>query len=319
MAQILETDIDSLRKAAQALKEGQLVAFPTETVYGLGGNALSAPTVARIFEVKKRPSFDPLIVHVANKEDVFVYCKEVPEKAIRLIEKFWPGPLTLILPRKEIIPDIVSAGLSTVAIRMPSHPVARALIKEANIPVAAPSANLFSKLSPTRAEHVIKQIGDKIEYIIDGGPTQIGVESTVLYIDEREATLLRPGGLPVEEIEEEIGTVKILEKNEKIQSPGQLHVHYSPHTPLYIIDRNQPPKYSNKKIGYLAFEKWPAIEVDEVQILSPSGDLIEAAARLFSCLHNLDEAGVDIILAERIPEVGLGRAIMDRLKKAMKK
>lgn len=319
MAVILQTDQHSLETAAQALKEGKLVAIPTETVYGLGGNALLPKTVARIFEVKGRPSFDPLIVHVAEKKDVEKYCFDVPQKAWKLIDHFWPGPLTLVLPKKEIIPDIVSGGLSTVAIRMPSHPVARSIIRMAGVPVAAPSANLFSKLSPTRAEHVLKQIGENIDYIVDGGQTPIGVESTVVFVSGDEITILRPGGVSLEDVTRVAGPVTVAARNEKVLSPGQLELHYSPHTPLRVIDRNSDLDSYSSNCGYLAFREPPERHFREVRILSPGGDLREAAANLFLYLHQLDEAGVELILTETIPETGLGRAIMDRLRKAARK
>ncbi|GAB4169689.1 MAG: L-threonylcarbamoyladenylate synthase [Calditrichia bacterium] len=319
MAKILGTDPESIKLAARELKNGKLVAIPTETVYGLGGNALMAETIARIFEVKKRPSFDPLIVHIDHLEALDLYCSSIRPEARLLAEKFWPGPLTLVLPKKQLIPDIVSAGLDTIAIRMPSHPIARQIISEAGVPIAAPSANLFSKLSPTLAEHVNKQIGDQIDYIVDGGKTTIGVESTVVFAGEGEIAVLRPGGLPIEEIEAVIGPVKKTPINDKVQSPGQLLIHYSPHTPLKIHDPNLPIELPDKNIGYLAFRHAPSIEAKHVEILSTKGDLVEAAANLFESLHRLDELNLDLILAEKIPETGLGQAIMDRLRKAAHK
>jgi L-threonylcarbamoyladenylate synthase len=319
MVKILKADENSLKKAALIIREGGLVAFPTETVYGLGACAFNPTAVARIFEVKQRPRFDPIIVHIGDFKDIYKLCSKVNEKAKLLIEKFWPGPLTLVLPKSNIIPDIVTAGLDTVAVRMPSHPIALKLIKKAEVPIAAPSANLFGYLSPTTAEHVAEQLGDKIDLIIDGGKCPIGVESTVLDLTN-EPTVLRLGGLPIEEIEKVIGKVKVLTLSEKPRSPGQLPRHYSPRTPLKIIKENEELTIQkNVKAGLLAF-KQPKNKYKflfkEIEVLSESGDLREAACNLFSCLHKLDKAGLDVIYAEPVPEIGLGRAIMDRLRKA---
>ncbi len=316
MVKILKPDDETLKKAATIIREGGLVAFPTETVYGLGANAFNKEAVAKIFETKQRPAFDPLIVHIADFEAIEYLCSEVHEKVIFLIKKFWPGPLTLVLPKKNIVPDIVSAGLKTVAVRMPSHPVALKLIKEVGVPISAPSANLFGKLSPTTADHVKEQLGEKIDLIIDGGRCPIGVESTILYFAP-EPIILRPGGLPVEEIERVIGKVKTLTYSERPYSPGQLLYHYAPRTPLRIIRDKGVSIPSHIKAGLLAFTFPENRELfKEIEVLSSSGDLREAAANLFVCLHRLDKAKVDIIYAEPVPEVGLGKAIMNRLRKA---
>ncbi|MHC1611047.1 MAG: L-threonylcarbamoyladenylate synthase [Candidatus Methanospirareceae archaeon] len=316
MAEILKPTEGGLKKAASVIRRGGLVAFPTETVYGLGANALDANAVAKIFEVKQRPRFDPIIVHIADFKDVERLCLRVDERAKILIRKFLPGPLTLVLPKSDIIPDIVTVGLETVAIRMPSHPVALKLIKEAKVPIAAPSANIFGCLSPTRAEHVAEQMGGEIDLIIDGGECPIGIESTVLELVEKP-TVLRPGGLPLEEIEEVIGKLEISTLSKRPRSPGQLPRHYSPRTPLKIIkDKDfNPPK--DIKAGLLAFKPpKDKLSFEKVEVLSLSGDLREAASNLFSSLHSLDKADLDIIYAEPVPEIGLGRAIMDRLRKA---
>ncbi len=305
-----------LSKAASIIREGGLVAFPTETVYGLGANAFDPKAVAKIFEVKQRPRFDPIIVHIANFEDVERLCSELNEKARILIHKFWPGPLTLVLPKSDIVPDIVTAGLGNVAIRMPSHPVALKLITMAKTPIAAPSANLFGCLSPTTAQHVKEQMGEEIGLIIDGGQCPVGVESTVLSLVEKP-TILRPGGLPVEEIEKVIGKVIISTRAQKPRSPGQLSHHYSPRTPLKIIKDKSFNIKKGVKAGLLAFKlSKNKIPFERIEILSASGDLREAACNLFLCLHRLDKASLDIIYAEPVAEIGLGRAIMDRLRKA---
>ncbi len=310
-----------LKKAALIIKRGGLVVFPTETVYGLGACAFNSKAVAKIFEVKQRPHFDPIIVHIADFKHLEHLCMKVDDRARRLAESFWPGPLTLVLLKSRMVPDIVTAGLSTVAVRMPSHPVALGLIKEAGVPIAAPSANLFGHLSSTTAEHVRQQMGSKVDLIIDGGRCPIGVESTVIYLAEKEAILLRPGGLPLEDIEKVIGKVKIPNSDpKKPLSPGQLPRHYSPRTPLQLKTTGEIVFEKGKKIGFLAFTlPKKSLPCEVVEVLSPTGDLQEAAANLFSCLHKLDKAGLDVIYAEPLPEVGLGRAIMDRLRRASSK
>lgn len=316
MAEIPKVSKKALNKASSIIRKGGLVAFPTETVYGLGACAFNKEAVAKIFEVKERPHFDPIIVHVADFKDVVRLCTKVDERAGMLIKRFWPGPLTLVLPKSDVVPDIVTAGLETVAVRMPSHPVALELIKEARVPIAAPSANLFGCLSPTTAEHVVEQIGEKVDLIIDGGRCPIGVESTVLDL-LGEPTILRPGGLSVEEIEEVIGKVKISTLSKRPRSPGQFPCHYSPRTPLKILEDKNLNVPDGTRVGLLAFK--PPVDnllFEKIEILSPTGDLLEAASNFFSCLHRLDKANVDIIYAELVPEIGLGRAIMDRLRKA---
>ncbi len=315
MAEILKPTEDALKKAASVIREGGLVAFPTETVYGLGANAFNANAVAKIFEVKRRPRFDPIIVHIADFNDVERLCLEVDERAKMLIRKFLPGPLTLVLPKSEIVPYIVTAGLETVAIRMPSHPVALKLIKAAKVPIAAPSANFFGCLSPTTAEHVAEQIGREIDLIIDGGKCPIGIESTVLELVEKP-TILRLGGLPLEEIEKVIGKLEISTLSKRPRSPGQLQKHYSPRTPLKILEKDLVVS-KDIKAGLLAFTPpKDKLSFEKIEVLSVSGDLSEAACNFFSSLHRLDKAALDIIYAEPVPEIGLGKAIMDRLRKA---
>lgn len=309
---------EAIARGAEIIRSGGLVAFPTETVYGLGADAFNALAVARVFEVKNRPQFDPLIVHVADKKMVDELCAAVNDRARKLIDRFWPGPLTLVLPKRAAVPDIVTAGLPTVAVRMPAHPVALRLIEQSRTPIAAPSANPFGYLSPTSAEHVAEYLGGKVDLILDGGPCPIGVESTVLDVTQPVATVLRPGGLPVEEIERAIGEVRVITGDvDEPQSPGQLPRHYSPRTPIRILKAEEPTIEPGKNIGLLAFRKPDRIEpFTLVEVLSEKGDLREAAARFFSCLHRLDKAGLDMIYAEPVPEVGLGRAIMNRLMKA---
>jgi len=317
MAAILSPHNDALQRAAQIITQGGLVAFPTETVYGLGADAFNAAAVARIFEVKRRPRFDPLIVHVADVNDLERVCRHVPPQAHLLIKRFWPGPLTLVLPKSEAVPDIVTSGLDTVAVRMPAHPVALNLLQHAGVPIAAPSANLFGFLSPTTAEHVATQLGSAIELVLDGGQCPIGVESTIIALSD-PPTLLRPGGIPVEDIEAVLGKVHVVPPGDVPQAPGQLAQHYAPRTRLKILPIEQIPREDQgSRIGLLALRPVsapPSFAV--VEMLTNTGDLREAAANLFACLHRLDAAGLDIIYAEPVPTIGIGKAIMDRLQKA---
>lgn len=310
---------NEVHRAAEIIRKGGIVAFPTETVYGLGADAFNPLAVARIFEVKRRPYFDPLIVHIANPLDVKKLVKEIPSNAKKLTGRFWPGPLTVVLLKKDDIPDIVTAGLSSVAIRMPNHPIALSLIRESRCPIAAPSANPFGYLSPTSAEHVQGQLGDQIDLILDGGACPIGVESTILSFLKEKPRLLRPGGVSLEEIESIIGKVEISSiEEDRPSAPGMLPRHYAPRTPI-VLDCNEKNLdiYKNKRIGFLAFQKTKShLEFDSVEVLSKKGDLREAAANLFAAIRRLDALNLDLILAEPIPEIGLGRAIMDRLRRA---
>ncbi len=310
---------NEVRQAAEMIKRGGIVAFPTETVYGLGADAFNPLAVARIFDVKKRPYFDPMIVHVANYNDLDKLTKEIPSKAKRLIERFWPGPLTAVLLKKEDVPDIVTAGLPTVAIRMPKHSMTLNLIELAGSPIVGPSANPFGYLSPTTAEHVRDQLGDQIDFILDGGSCEVGVESTIVSFFEKGPVLLRPGGIPLEEIESIIGRVETSSVDkEKPSAPGMLPRHYAPRTPIVLNwSKKNLDSYSDKKIGLLLFQR-PGndLRYDHLEVLSKKGDLREAAANLFSAIRRLDALSLDLILAEAVPEVGLGRAIMDRLRRA---
>lgn len=315
------SDNEAIQRAAEIIKRGGIVAFPTETVYGLGADAFNPLAVARVFEVKKRPSFDPLIVHVADSADVKKLAKEIPSNAKKLTERFWPGPLTIVLLKEENIPDIVTAGLPSLAIRMPNHPMALALIEESKCPIAAPSANLFGYLSPTTAEHVRDQLGDQVDLILDGGPCPVGVESTIVSFLEEEPMLLRPGGVSLEEIESVIGEVGTSPSEDRPMAPGMLPKHYAPRTPI-VLDRNEKnlDLYKDKNIGLLVFQE-PVnnLKLHPTEILSKSGDLREAAANLFAAIRRLDALNLDLIVATPIPEVGLGRAIVDRLRHAASK
>ncbi len=303
----------NLEKAAEILKEGGLVAFPTETVYGLGANALNPQAVSKIFEVKKRPRFDPLIVHLAKAEEAKKYVKQWPFLAEKLSQAFWPGPLTLVLYKNQLIPPIVTAGLSTVALRVPSHPVAQKLLIKAGVPVAAPSANPFGFVSPTRAEQIKETIGKEVDLILEAGQSPLGLESTVISLIAGKPEVLRLGSLTLEEIEKVCPEVKIAKKR-KILSPGQLKRHYATHTPLKIF-RGQIAKEENAAL--LAFSEKPKTSIfKEVKVLSPKKDLKEAAANFFSFLYELDKKNYQAIYVEPVPEEGLGRAIMDRIKRA---
>jgi len=304
---------ESIDRAAKALARGEIVAFPTETVYGLGANALNAAAVAKVFAAKDRPRFNPLIVHVLGEEEAEAYAV-INDTARRLLHAFWPGPLSLVLPRKSgcAIADLVSAGLDTVALRAPSHPVARALLEAAKLPIAAPSANRSGRVSPTTAAHVEAELGSLPAMILDGGPCTLGLESTVLGIDGDDVTLLRHGALPRENIEKILGCKLTKPKaGSHVTSPGQLATHYAPVTPLRL-DASKP----RRREAFLAFGPNAPSFAGPTINLSRRGDLTEAAANFFAALRTLDEAGVETIAVMPIPDHGLGEAINDRLKRA---
>jgi L-threonylcarbamoyladenylate synthase len=307
---IVKADRAALLNASRIVHEGGLVAFPTETVYGLGADATNGLAVARIFEVKGRPRFNPLIVHVATAEDA----REIAsfnETAEMLAARFWPGPLTLVLPllaggRHRIHP-LATAGLDTVAIRFPSHPIARQLLETAGLPLAAPSANLSGHVSPTEARHVCDDLGDRIEMILDGGPSSAGIESTILALTP-SPTLLRPGAVPREAIEDALEAPLGNHPSDEIRAPGQLASHYAPQAALRLNALKAAPGEILLGFGPDAPESSPN--------LSPAGDLREAAANLFSCLRTLDAQGAERVAVMPIPEKGLGEAINDRLRRA---
>ena len=315
---VIGQDID---QAKAFLEEGKLVGIPTETVYGLAGNALDASAVASIFEVKNRPNFDPLIVHISARSEAEKYVREIPEALQKLADRFWPGPLTILLPKKEIIPDLVTSGLERVAIRVPSHPLTLNLLSRLEFPIAAPSANPFGYISPTRPEHVADQLGDKVPYILDGGPCKVGLESTIVGMENGEVMIYRLGGLEIIKIEEVVGKVSIKKQSSSNpQSPGLLLSHYSPRKPLVIGDlEDLVKKYRSEgiQIAVLSLKKEFSNIPEALQIqLSPKGDMKEAAQRLFAAMRTLDESEAELILSEWMPENGLGRAINDRLRRA---
>jgi L-threonylcarbamoyladenylate synthase len=359
-----------IEAAGRLLRGGELVAFPTETVYGLGAHALDSSAVARVFEAKGRPHFDPLIVHVAEADAAWALAdlEQLPE-AVRhlpgvLAAAFWPGPLTLVVPCRRAgaqesrragndkagggipgVPGIVTAGLGTVGLRGPGHTVARALIEAAGVPVAAPSANAFGGISPTRAEHVTVPCAT----MLDGGPCATGVESTVVGFDAAGVVVLRLGGTPVEAIEQVVAAppegkgdgkgvrprfdpgsdpaagslpgVRVARPGQQIASPGMLDRHYAPRTPLRLVDRLErldPASVGGRTVGVLSLrgQRGRGMGFAASEVLSATGDLTEAAARLFDAMHRLDAAGLELIVAEAVPEAGLGRAINDRLRRA---
>jgi L-threonylcarbamoyladenylate synthase len=332
--EILSTSDQDLEKAAAALAAGLLVAFPTETVYGLGADAFNASALAKIFEVMNRPRFDPLIIHIAEMDalpriaDIAFLDKAAKERLSVLSKRLWPGPLTLILPKRPEVPELATAGLGTAAIRFPSHPAAQKLIRLSTGAIAAPSANPFGCLSPTRAGHVKNQLGEKVDYIIDGGRTSLGLESTVLDISSGPPRILRPGGTSREDIEALIGPVELGEpaslrgNNVTPLSPGQLKSHYAPRTPLVLCKSGEmdeaPYAPEEGRLYFSSPKNEKRIVPERTRVLSRSADLTEAAANLFDMLHELDSLGLDLIRAEEAPDMDLGIAINDRLRRGQK-
>jgi len=332
-----EPEIEKIRIAADFIKKGGSVAFPTETVYGLGADALNPRAVLALFEAKRRPLDNPPIVHVGNPKDVYRLAKTVPPEAERLMKSLWPGPLTLIFKRSSIVPDVTVAGLDTIAIRMPNHNVALALLRESACPIAAPSANLAGKPSPTTAKHVLDDLNGRIDAILDAGPTHIGVESTVLDMTVDPPQILRPGGTPYEVLKKALGRVElhpvaVAEKEvpvEKARSPGLKHKHYAPNADVILVEgevsaiigkvKELAEFYMRKgdKVGVLATDETAGYyKADAVKSLGSRSDLAVIAKNLFRLLREFDSEGVNVIIAEGIPAEGLGLAVMNRLRKA---
>ncbi len=327
-----------IQKAAKIIKGSGLVAFPTETVYGLGANVLDKKAVRKIFEVKGRPLDNPVIVHIAKIEDLNLLARKIPKIAEILAKKFWPGPLTLILFKNKIVPDEVTAGSNTVAIRMPKNKIALELIKNSGVPIAAPSANLAGKPSPTTAKHVFEDLGDKIDLILDGGRTKVGVESTVIDLTVKPPLILRPGGISLEKLKKVLKDIKphpfllgAKLKDKIIKSPGMKYRHYAPKTPLILAEgKNQISKIQelidyyqrkNKIVGVMTTKETKKFyqKANLVLVVGSKKNLEEIAKNLFKTLREFDKRKVDIIISESFPERGIGFAIMHRLKKAAKK
>jgi L-threonylcarbamoyladenylate synthase len=326
-----------IRVASEFIKKGGLVAFPTETVYGLGADALNPQAVLALFAAKKRPLDNPPIVHVENIDDVYKLAKHVSSKAELLMKQFWPGPLTLVLERSDAVPNVTVAGLSTIAIRMPKNNVALALIKESECPIAAPSANLAGKPSPTTAQHVFDDLSGRIDAILDGGPTRIGVESTVLDLSVDPPMVLRPGGTSFEALKKVLDDVKLhpfvaAEVEVAVcdaRSPGMRHKHYSPNAKVILVEGSVPAmvekvkeliascKSSGSKVGVLATDETASkYDANVVKSLGSRFNLDAVAQNLFRMLREFDEEDVDVIIAEGVPAEGLGLAVMNRLRKA---
>jgi len=303
---------EAIAEAAKLLAAGELVALPTETVYGLGACALDPLACAKVFEAKERPLSDPLIVHLPDLE--WLEMLALPNSlAHTLAERFWPGPLTMVLPRTALVPDIVTDGQDTVAVRMSAHPVFRKIASSLGKPIAAPSANRFGRISPTTPDHVMTELGGRIPLIVDGGACAHGIESTIVSVREQGVAILRHGPITQEQFEE---IVPVISDQRNIATPGSLKSHYAPCTPLDILQPGTSVEVPDiTRVGLLAFAEGKG-EFGHVEVLSKSRDLREAAANLYGAMRRLDEAGLDLILAERVPETGLGIAIMERLGKA---
>ena len=309
----------AIRIAAELLSEGKVVAIPTETVYGLAANALDEKAVKQIFEIKQRPLYNPLIVHLKSIQDLPSIVKSIPPKAMKLATQFWPGPLTLVLPKKNIVPAIVSAGKETVAIRVPSHPIALSLLELLDFPLAAPSANPFGYISPTCAEHVQNQLGKKIPFILNGGPCEKGIESTIVGFENDEPILYRVGAISVEKIEECVGQIsRKTNAAATPEAPGMLSKHYSPRTPLCLSANivADVEKYKNQAVGFLLFSNQVKEESEHFFRLSTNENLDEAAQHLYAAMHKLDQKGYALIIAEKLPETGIGISLNDRLYRA---
>ena len=317
----MKTQVSTDRNSAvELLRQGEAVALPTETVYGLAADALNPIAVAKIFEAKGRPRFDPLIIHLPDPgwlEKVADPLKQHRQLVSSLAEKFWPGPFTMVLPKRDIIPEIVTAGLETVAVRISAHPIFSEIVSAFGKPLSAPSANRFGRISPTTAKHVLDELNGHIPLIIDAGPTTHGIESTIVAVHDSKIDILRRGPITSEQLSK-FGEVGIATVREKISVPGQLPSHYAPKTPLRILDNLKSfTPMTNERCALLA---WTPIKNDErfvaIRNLSRQQDLREAAANLFRYLRELDALDVDLIVAERVPGEGLGAAILDRLQRA---
>ncbi len=319
----MKTEISrDIQRVCQLLEMGEAVAIPTETVYGLAANGLNPNAVRRIYEIKGRPSYNPLILHFSDKEKVFQATTRVPDWANELMDQFWPGPLTLVLPKAKNIPDVVTAGKQTVAVRVPSHPLMLEVLNHLDFPLAAPSANLFGRISPTRPEHVLKELNGRISLILDGGSCLYGVESTIIGVDTDDSPLLlRHGSIALEAIEAKIGRIsKAIDPSDSPLAPGMLKSHYAPRTPAYLVGQLATwiEKLDHLKLGMLCFTTSERIDDPRIRVLSMSGNLEEAARELYRVMHELDHLKLDLLLFETFPQNGLGISINDKLQRATK-
>jgi L-threonylcarbamoyladenylate synthase len=312
-----------LQQAKQLLTQNDIVAIPTETVYGLAGNAYSETALKKIYALKKRPAYNPLIVHIKSPEFLKQVACDIPEVAMALAEAFWPGPLTLVLKKLPIVPDIVTSGKDTVAVRVPNHPLTLALLQQLDFPLAAPSANPFGSISPTKAIHVDNYFKEELKMVLDGGDCERGIESTIVGFEQGQPIVYRLGSLSVEDIERVVGKVRTFTKSDTLPiAPGMLSRHYAPQTDTYLTTEVESliNTFAGKKIGLLLFKsEIKGAEVAHQEVLSASGDITEAAKNLYAALHHLDQLKLDVIIAERFPEEGLGKTINDRLGRAIKK
>lgn len=317
---MITTDI---KLAAKALQHDKIIAIPTETVYGLAGNAFSEAAVKKIYTLKNRPFYNPLIVHIRSAEFLTNVARDIPEPAHLLAKAFWPGPLTLVLKKQTVVPGIVTAGKDTVAVRMPNHPTTLELLEQLDFPLAAPSANPFGSISPTSAAHVHSYFGNDLEVILDGGVCEKGIESTIIGFEEGQPVVYRLGSLSVEEIEEKVGKVFTKTHNDiSPVAPGMLSRHYAPQTETVFTDdvEQSVQLHQGKKIGLLLFQtQMKRFPQEHQEILSGSGDLNEAARNLYAAMHRLDNLHLDVIIAEKLPACGLGKTINDKLQRAAKK
>jgi L-threonylcarbamoyladenylate synthase len=318
---IVEATPENIARAAQLIVNGEIVSFPTETVYGLGSNALDKSAVAKIFKAKQRPSYNPLIVHVTDAASARKVLSSWPATAQLLAEKFWPGPLTLVLPKSDNMPDNVTAGLPTVGVRVPNHPVTQALLQAANVPIAAPSANTFMHISPTRAEHVLKSLGELVPLILDGGAVPIGIESTVISLCEATPVLLRPGAVTREQLETVIGPIdeaKVLSVGEARHSPGMLERHYAPRVPAFRFESDESTlaakcAFVTNNCGALIF---PGSTLIAEYMVPMPANAAAYAQKLYASLHELEDADCDEILVEMPPDTPGWRSVRDRLQRA---
>lgn len=312
-----------INKAKKILLKNELIALPTETVYGLAGNAYNENAIQKIFKLKNRPFYNPLIVHLKSADYIGDVAQEIPESASLLADKFWPGPLTLVLKKQDHISDLITAGKETVAIRVPNHPTALALLDTLDFPLVAPSANPFGSISPTSAAHVFNYFGETLEVVLDGGECEKGLESTIIGYENDQPVLYRLGSISIEDIEKIVGKLSVTTNNDQSpNAPGMLSRHYAPKTETYLTNDISEllKRFEGKKIGLLLFKnKIQNKNIIHQEILSNSGDLEEAAKNLYAAMHRLDQSKLDVIIAERIPDTGLGMTINDKLVRATKK